>query len=188
MSTWCHDEIQRATEPWSTPIDIAAANLDASRAGYVSFVSALHLHGMLSQIPREIHVAVPQQRRALDTPVARYVFHRLTHSRAPATVPGDRWGRFALATPAQALVDTMYASVHRGRPFAYLPEIELPVAFAPSEPGARRRSPPAQMARLFREVGVLIARIQRPAVRDAVLTRWSLLQASIRNGVLATLE
>lgn len=73
MSTWCHHEIQRATEPWSTPIDVAAANLDASRAGYVSFVSALHLHGMLSQIPREIHVAVPQQRRALDSPVARCV-------------------------------------------------------------------------------------------------------------------
>ncbi len=118
----------------------------------------------------------------------RDVFHRLTHSRAPDTVPGDRWGRFALATPAQALVDTMYASVHRGRPFAYLPEIELPVAFAPSEPGARRRSPPAQMARLFREVGVLIAGIQRPAVRGAVRTRWSLLQASIRHGVLATGE
>jgi hypothetical protein len=173
-------------EPWNTPIDIAAANQHASRAGYVSFVSALHLHGMLSQIPREIHVAVPRQRHALDTSVARYVFHRLTQYREAETVSGDRWGRFALATPAQALVDTMYVSVHRGRHFAHLPEIELPVNITPTQTRAHRRSPQVQMARLFGEVDVLIAGIQRPVVRDAVLVRWALLRASIRAVVLAT--
>ena len=174
-----------ADESWSTPIVELAANQHAARSGYVSFVSALHLHGMLSQIPREIHVAVPQQRRPLETSVARYVFHLRTHSQAPLTVPGDRWGRFALATPAQALVDTMYASVHRGRQFAYLPELELPSNMARSRSPSRRSSPSAQMARLFGEVAVIIAGIRRPEVREAVLKRWTLLQESIRSEVVA---
>lgn len=175
-------------EPWSTPIDDASANEHAGRAGYVSFVSALHLHGMLSQIPREIHVAVPQQRRPLDTPVARYVFHRRIHSQVPRTMPGDRWGRFALATPAQALVDTMYVSVHRGRQFAHLPEIELPSTMAQSHAQGRRSSPSAQMARLFGEVDVIIAGIRRPQARQAVAARWIRLQESIRSAVVAAGE
>lgn len=170
-------------EPWSAPIDDVAANHHASRAGYVSFVSALHLHGMLSQIPRAIHVAVPKQRRPLDTPVARYVFHRRMPSQAPATTPGDRWGRFALATPAQALVDTMYVSVHRGRQFAHLPEIELPSTVDLSRAQGRRSSPSRQMTRLFGEVAAIISGIQRPETREAVAARWALLQTSIRSVV-----
>ena len=170
-------------ERWSTPIDDDAANQHASRAGYVSFVSALHLHGMLSQIPREIHVAVPRHRRPLDTPVAQYVFHRRMQSDGPATVPGDRWGRFALATPAQALVDTMYISVHRGRRFAHLPEVELPSTIAWSQPPGRRVSESVRMARLFGEVDGLIARIRRLETREAVVARWRLLQESIRSAV-----
>ncbi len=172
-------------ESWSTPIDEASTNEHASRAGYVSFVSALHLHGMLSQIPREIHVAVPRQRRPLDTPVARYVFHRRMHSQVPRTMPGDRWGRFALATPAQALVDTMYVSVHRGRQFAHLPEIELPSTFARSHAHDRRSRPSTQMARLFGEVVAIISGIRRPEAREAVASSWIGLQENIRHAVFA---
>ena len=175
-------------ESWSAAIDDASVNARAGRAGYVSFVSALHLHGMLAQIPREIHVAVPQQRRPLHTPVARYVFHRRMSPQAPATMPGDRWGRFALATPAQALVDTMYVSAHRGRQFAHLPEVELPSAMAWSRSQGRRGSQSVQMARLFGEVDALIAGIRRPKTREAVVARWSLLQESIRRAVVTADE
>ena len=168
---------------WSAAIDDASLNAESARAGYVSFLSALHLHGMLSQIPREIHVAVPHQRRPLSTPVARFVFHRRTSALAPATMPGDRWGRFALATPAQALVDTMYVSAHRGRQFSHLPEIELPSTMTGSRAMKRPGSPSAQMTRLFGEVDSLIAGIRRPKAREAVTARWSALQASIRRVV-----
>lgn len=96
-------------EPWSAPIDDVAANHHASRAGYVSFVSALHLHGMLSQIPREIHVAVPKQRR------------QLRRSSIPCTSPctvGDssRISQKSSSRPpwtCRALKDDVQA--HRGR-------------------------------------------------------------------------
>lgn len=169
--------------PWSAAIDDASANAVTARPGYVSFLSALHLHGMLSQIPRDIHVAVPQQRRALSTPVARFVFHRRMSALTPATMPGDRWGRFALATPAQALVDTMYVSAHRGRQFAHLPEIELPSTMNGSSAQGRPGRPAVQMTRLFGEVDSLIAGIRRPKAREAVIMRWSALQASIRRVV-----
>lgn len=169
--------------PWSTAIDDVSLHAEATRAGYVSFLSALHLHGMLSQIPREIHVAVSRQRRPLSTPVARFVFHRRMSALAPATMPGDRWGRFALATPAQALVDTMYVSAHRGRQFAHLPEIELPSTMSGSRTQGRGGSPSVQMTRLFGEVDSLIAGIRRPKAREAVVARWSALQISIRGVV-----
>lgn len=169
--------------PWSAAIDDASANAEAARAGYVSFLSALHLHGMLSQIPREIHVAVPEQRRPLSTPVARFVFHRRLSTLTPATMPGDRWGRFALATPAQALVDTMYVSAHRGRQFAHLAEIELPSTMSRARAQGRRSSPSILMTRLFGEVDSLIAGIRWPKARAAVLARWSVLQTSIRGVV-----
>jgi AbiEi antitoxin C-terminal domain len=184
LGTHQEPQVGVVEEPWSTPIDDEAANRHASRAGYVSFVSALHLHGMLSQIPREIHVAVPRHRRPLDTPVAQFVFHRRMQTDGPATVPGDRWGRFALATPAQSLVDTMYISVHRGRRFAHLPEIELPSSMAWLQPRGRRVSESVQMARLFGEVDDLIAGIRRPETRQAVVARWRLLQESIRSAVV----
>ena len=169
--------------PWSATVDDASSNAAAARAGYVSFLSALHLHGMLSQIPREIHVAVPHQRRPLSTPVARFVFHRRMSALAPATMHGDRWGRFALATPAQALVDTMYVSAPRGRQFAHLPEIELPSTMTGSRAKGRPGSPSVQMTRLFGEVDSLIASIRRPKTREAVIVRWRALQASIRHVV-----
>jgi hypothetical protein len=172
----------RAT-PWSAAIDDAALSEEAGRLGYVSFLSALHLHGMLSQIPREIHVAVPRQRRPLSTPVARFVFHRRLSPPAPQTIPGDRWGRFALATPAQALVDTLYVSAHRGRQFAHLPEIDLPSRMAGSRSPGQRGRPSTQMARLFGEVDTLIANIRRPKAREAVVARWRVLQTSIRRVV-----
>jgi predicted transcriptional regulator of viral defense system len=93
---------------------------------YVSFVSALQLHGMLSQIPREIHVATDRQRRPLRTPVGHYVFHRLPVALLTGDEPGDEWGRFQRATPEKALFDTVYASLYPGQMWRHLPEIELP--------------------------------------------------------------
>lgn len=93
---------------------------------YVSFVSALHLHGMLSQIPHEIHVAVARKRRVLMTPVAKFAFHKLPQPLLTGYAAGDAWGRFQMAIPEKALFDTLYLSLRRGRPWRHLPEVELP--------------------------------------------------------------
>jgi predicted transcriptional regulator of viral defense system len=125
-----------------------------SRDCYVSFVSALNLHGMISQIPGAIHVAVARQRRTLNTPVARYAFHKIDQALMGGFADGDRHGRFQLATPAKALFDTLYISLRKGRSFSRLPEIDLP-----------RSVTDAEMQRW-------IGRIAFPMLRAAVNARW----------------
>lgn len=98
----------------------------AKWTGYVSFLSALHLHGMLSQIPGAIHVAVGAQRDPIRTPVGDYQFHQMQPDLLDGHAPGDAYGRFELATPTKALFDTLYLSARRGRQFSRLPELELP--------------------------------------------------------------
>ncbi len=93
---------------------------------YVTGTTALHLHGILSQIPREIHVATRDQHAPLDTRVGHYVFHRLDPDLLGGDRPGDRWGRFQLATPEKALFDLLYLGLHQGRRWSDLPELELP--------------------------------------------------------------
>ncbi len=45
--------------------------------GYVSFLTALHLHGVISQIPKTIQVATTGRGRLLDSPVGRYEFFQI---------------------------------------------------------------------------------------------------------------
>ena len=128
---------------------------DAHAEGcYVSFVSALSLNGMISQIPGAIHVAVARQRRSLNTPVAQYQFHQIDRDLMDGFADGDRYGRFQLATPAKALFDTLYVASRRGRSFARLPEVDLP-----------RSVTNAEMQRW-------IGRITLPMLRAAVDARW----------------
>lgn len=96
---------------------------------YVSGISALHLHDMLSQIPREIHVVTADAREPRDTPVGRFVFHRLRPDLLEGTQAGDKWGRFAIATPEKALFDTLYLGLSHGVRWQSLPELELPKTF-----------------------------------------------------------
>jgi predicted transcriptional regulator of viral defense system len=104
-------------EAWNEPV-------------YVTSVSALHLHGMLSQIPREIHLATARQRPSLQTPVGAFAFHRLPAALLTGTEPGDEWGRYERATAEKALFDTVYLSCYRGRKWRHLPEIELPPSWS----------------------------------------------------------
>ncbi|WP_439644092.1 type IV toxin-antitoxin system AbiEi family antitoxin domain-containing protein [Gemmatimonas sp.] len=96
---------------------------------YVSSISALHLHDMLSQIPQEIHVVTADARPARDTPVGRFVFHRLESDLLEGTQPGDKWGRFEIATPEKALFDTLYLGLAQGTRWQSFPEIEIPAKF-----------------------------------------------------------
>ena len=94
--------------------------------GYVSFLSAMHLHGLIAQIPGSVQVATTGHARCLATPVARYEFLQIQPSMmvegmgASATEPP-----YNLATPPKALLDTLYMATRRGRRFASLPEVDL---------------------------------------------------------------
>jgi len=124
-------------------------------AGYVSFLSALHLHGILSQIPLAIQVAVAEQHETVHTPVGDFEFHQIQPDLLDGYRPGDAYGRFELATPAKALFDTLYLSVRRGRRFSHLPELAIRGAISD-----------ADMQRW-------IVRIEYPSLRIAVEERWA---------------
>jgi predicted transcriptional regulator of viral defense system len=109
-------------------------HLTAPYPSYVSLLSALSLHGMISQVPRVVFVASLAPTRRLETRVGVFSVHRLGpkfFGGFETTAKGVR-----LATPEKALLDTLYLAPARSRLFAALPEVELPRGFSARE--ARR--------------------------------------------------
>jgi hypothetical protein len=121
---------------------------------YASFLSALHLHGILSQIPHAIQIAVAEQHETVHSPVGDFEFHQIQPDLLEGYEPGDAYGRFELATPAKALFDTLYLSARRGRRFSHLPELGIRGAISDAE------------------IQRWIARIEYPSLRIAVAERW----------------
>ena len=95
----------------------------------VSLLSALHLHGMIEQIPQVIYVVSTAPTRKVRTPVGDYSIHQI----APEFFVGYDYyrqeGGFLIAAPEKALVDCLYLSARKGRRFIALPELTLPKAF-----------------------------------------------------------
>jgi predicted transcriptional regulator of viral defense system len=103
-------------------------HLTAPFPSYVSLLSALSLHGMISQVPRVVFVASLAPTRRLDTRVGVFSVHRV----APKFFGGFETtpAGVRLATPEKALLDTLYLAPARSRLFASLPEIEIPRHFS----------------------------------------------------------
>jgi predicted transcriptional regulator of viral defense system len=125
-----------------------------ARAGYVSLLSALSLHGMIEQIPRVVHIVTTSQRPVLKTPVGTYAFHRIEKALFAGFAAYRRAGSFDIAAAEKAVFDTLYFSARKGRRFLGLPEVELPPTFA------------------AREVERWIGMISDPPLRNAVSRRW----------------
>ncbi len=107
--------------------------LAGGHQAYVSFLSALNLHGMIEQIPHSVYCATTGHTRLKKTPVGTFSFHRI-HPNFFAGFDWYRGGReFLIATPEKALVDSLYLSSRRGKQFGFLPEIELGREFRFSE-------------------------------------------------------
>lgn len=103
--------------------------LNNGQQNYLSFASALHLHGMLSQIPQIITVATLSHGRRVDTPAGSFLIHRIE----PGFFAGFNWhesGNFLVATPEKALVDSFYIASRRGRRYANFPEFDFPKGFS----------------------------------------------------------
>jgi len=97
---------------------------------YVSFISALHLHGIIEQIPQVTTLAATTHARKIGTKIG--VFQ--TYHIAPSFFMGFGWykgnGSFLIAEPEKALVDCLYLSAHKGKRFGHFPELHFPASFS----------------------------------------------------------
>ena len=117
--------------PYFHPVSCVPYLLNKER-GYVSFLTALHFHGLLAQIPKTIQVATTGHSRTLDSPVARYEFIQL---KPELMQQGVTWSEvhkpYLLASSEKSMIDVLYIATRKKRRFASLPELTLdPVVFS----------------------------------------------------------
>lgn len=102
----------------------------ARHRAYVSFVSALHLHNMIEQIPQMITLASTSHTKIIRTKLGVFSFHQLT----PEFFNGFNWykgtGKFLIAEPEKALVDSLYLSARKKKQFGSFPELYFPKPFS----------------------------------------------------------
>lgn len=119
---------------WATDLEVdpmqLAPFLTAPSPSYVSLWSALHAHGLLSQIPRETHVVSLSRAQRITTTIGRVVVHQV----APEVFGGyTEHNGILLASPTKAVFDLAYLSATHGRRFRQLPEIDLERGYRPKE-------------------------------------------------------
>lgn len=105
--------------------------LSQPHLSYLSLQTALHVHGMIEQVPA-IHYAVTLGKtRRIRTAVGVFSFHTIhpTLFGGYETYATDVF----MASPEKALFDMAYLSGTRLRRFGALPELELPKTFRKSE-------------------------------------------------------
>jgi len=94
--------------------------------GYVSFLTALHRRGVLSQIPQTIQVATTGHSRKLKTPIGNFEFFQL---KPEMMTEGIEWYEtripFLMATSEKALLDIFYIATRKKKRFSSLPELEI---------------------------------------------------------------
>jgi len=96
---------------------------------YVSFTSALHLHGIIEQIPQVVTLASVAHTKEISINAGAFAVHHL----APSFFSGFVWresGGFFIAEPEKALVDCLYVSAFRERRFSHFPELNFPESFS----------------------------------------------------------
>ena len=92
---------------------------------YLSFTSALHLYGIIEQIPRIITVATRAHSTTIRTSLGTYRLHSICRE----LFDGFDWykgkGGFLIASPEKALIDCIYIAGRKGNAFASFPELHL---------------------------------------------------------------
>ena len=113
------------SHPWFHPL-ACVPHLLGKEQGYVSFLTALHLHGLVSQIPKTLQIATTGHSRTLDSPVGFYEFLQI---KPELMKQGTQWSDtrlpYLMATAEKALIDTLYLSTRKSRRFARLPEVDI---------------------------------------------------------------
>ena len=112
-----------------SPFDIIPYVFPRHRV-YVSFITALHLHGIIEQIPQVMTLASPAHTRTIRTHAGVFSVHQIS----PPFFDGFDWyqgdGNFLIAEPEKALIDSLYLSSRRNKQFGYFPELHFPLAFS----------------------------------------------------------
>ncbi len=112
-----------------SPYSIIPLLLPKNRA-YVSFISALHLYGIIEQIPQEIMLASTVHTRKIHTKLGTFSIHRIS----PYFFDGFGWykgrGGFLIAEQEKALIDSLYLSGRKKKQFSYFPELYFPESFS----------------------------------------------------------
>ena len=97
---------------------------------YVSFISALHLYGIIEQIPQVVTLASTAHTKTIHTRIGIFSIHRI----APSFFKGFDWyrgeGSFLIAEPEKALIDCLYLSACKKKQFSYFPELHFPESFS----------------------------------------------------------
>ena len=120
------------TDPSSRPISVfeVIPYLFPRGRVYVSFISALHLHGIVEQIPQVVTLASLSHTRTIRSKVGVFSVHQIT----PAFFDGFDWyknsGSFLIAEPEKALIDSLYLSSRKKKQFAHFPELSFPTTFS----------------------------------------------------------
>jgi len=113
------------SHPWFHPL-ACVPYLLGKEQGYVSFLTALHLHGLISQIPKTIQIATTGHARTLNSPVGHYEFLQI---KPELMKQGTKWSDthlpYLIATAEKAMIDTLYLSTRKNRRFARLPEVDI---------------------------------------------------------------
>lgn len=97
---------------------------------YVSFISALHLYGIIEQIPQVITLASTGHTRKIKTIAGIYDVHKINS----VFFNGFDWykgsGSFLIAEPEKALADSLYLSMYKKKQFGHFPELTFPADFS----------------------------------------------------------
>lgn len=116
---------------------------------YVSFISALHLYGIIEQIPQVTTLASTAHSRTIRTTVGVFYVHRIS----PSFFTGFDWykgsGSFLIAGPEKALVDSLYISAYKNKQFGHFPELNFPSAFSFKKVNAWIAKIPSKTARIY---------------------------------------
>jgi len=96
---------------------------------YLSLQTALHLHGMIDQVPEVIYAVSLARTQKIQTALGTVSIHHIK----PDFFFGfnrDKIGGINIAKPEKALVDILYLTPARSGLFKALPEVELPPEFS----------------------------------------------------------
>ncbi len=96
---------------------------------YLSFLSALHLHGLIEQIPQVIYAATTGKGRVITTSIGVYSLHQLNFRMFTGFDWHGKRQDFLIAGPEKALVDSLYISSRKNKRFGQFPELDLKSGF-----------------------------------------------------------
>ena len=117
---WCQPGHPRFSPYAAVPF------LLSNEHGYVSFLSAMHVHGLVSQIPGSFQVATTGHSRELTSSIGRFEFMQIKPQMMTAGIESSATEpAYGIATAEKALLDTLYIATRRGNRFASLPEVDL---------------------------------------------------------------